>query len=81
MAPPLGFTCAASSGTPSCLSTPQRLGGEGLIQLNQIHIVNIESRPLQHFTHRRYRPQSHQARFDTRRRHRHDTRPRREPPG
>ena len=57
----------------------QRLSGEGLIQLNQIHIVDIESRPLQHFTHRRYRPQPHQPRFDPCRRHRHDTRARREP--
>ena len=58
---------------------PQRLRGEGLIQLYQIHIVNIESGSLQHFTHCRYRPQPHQARFNTRRRHRHDTRARREP--
>ena len=66
---------------PQLSEHAQRLGGEGLIQLNQIHIVYVQPGALQHFMYRRYRSEPHQLRLDARRRHRHNSRPRRQPLG
>ena len=46
MAPPLGFTCSASSAQTEFAQHRQRLGGEGLVQLDHVDVAELEAEAL-----------------------------------
>ena len=43
----------------------ERLGGERLVHLEQVDVIQLEVGPLQELTHRGYRPDAHHPRLDT----------------
>ncbi|MCY1511484.1 hypothetical protein D9M68_459050 [compost metagenome] len=52
----------------------EHLGGEGLVDLDQVHVVQAQARPLQCLGAGRHRPQAHEPWLDTRHRPREDAR-------
>ena len=64
MAPPFGFTCARIVGQAKVAQHGERLGGEGLVELDHVHLVEREAGALQHLARGRHRADAHDARLD-----------------
>ena len=62
IAPPLTLTLAVSQ--PRSLLTAQRLGGEGLVGLDQVEVADLPAGALQRLARGRDRPGAHDRRID-----------------
>ena len=64
MAPPFGLTCAASSGKPELRAAGERLRGEGLVELDDVDLAELQPERARAASRRRHRADAHDARRD-----------------
>ena len=78
MAPPCGFTCAASSANLQLPQHGERLRGKRFVELDQIDLLERHAEPREELARGGYRAHAHDARRHPRDRGPHDARARRE---
>ena len=59
MAPPLGFTCSASSGRPRLAQHREGLRGERLVQLDHVDVGHLDPGAVEQLAGRRHRADAH----------------------